>query len=352
MTDRIASEEAHEDVYGATFALYSAEDLENFVTPFETRLVENLIDPVGLFAGKRVLDAGCGGGRGSILAVRNGALHVDAVDISSTNTQTTARVLELSGGSFVVHLSSLADLAFGDDSFDVVWCNGVLMHTAEPSQTLSEIIRVLKPGGRAWIYVYGCGGVYWRTIAVFRRVFAPLSAEELLKAMQLEGVPTDRIAEMVDDWKAPFLRTYDQAQWEAALNELGCEYTRLLRGMSYDTSEQLARGSNPDIVGQGDLRYMLVKGHESGCVLSDDSRIALNGSHLDEFEFQPFSSAPVESDFLKATKNFEKHSLGDPLAAIPFAVRIQLYLRDHFLRSPNWRSTQHLTSLLSVDDAS
>lgn len=352
MTDRIASEEAHEEVYGATFALYSAEDLEDFVTPFETRLSENGIDPVGLFSDKRVLDAGCGGGRGSLLAVRNGASHVDAVDISSTNTQTTARVLELSGGSFDVHLSSLADLAFEDDFFDVVWCNGVLMHTAKPSQTLTEIIRVLKPGGRAWIYVYGCEGVYWRTISVFRRVFAEVTVTDLIKGMQHEGLPTDRIAEMVDDWKAPFLRTYAQAEWEIALSELGCEYTRLLRGMPYDTSEQLARGSSPDIVGQGDLRYMLVKQQGFGRVLSDDSRTALDGSHLDEFEFQPFSSAPVDSDFLQAAKDFEKRSVWDPIAAIPFAVRVQLYLRDTFLRSPDWTSVQHLAFLLSVDDAS
>jgi len=44
-----------------------------------------------------------------------------------------------------------AQLPFDDDCFDVVTCLEVLEHVANPEQVLTEIARVLKAGGRAWV---------------------------------------------------------------------------------------------------------------------------------------------------------------------------------------------------------
>jgi SAM-dependent methyltransferase len=44
-----------------------------------------------------------------------------------------------------------ADLPFIDHCFDAVTCLEVLEHVAEPELVMSEIGRVLKRGGRAWI---------------------------------------------------------------------------------------------------------------------------------------------------------------------------------------------------------
>lgn len=43
----------------------------------------------------------------------------------------------------------LLDMPYADDSFDVVMCNHVLEHVADDRLALSEIRRVLTPGGRA-----------------------------------------------------------------------------------------------------------------------------------------------------------------------------------------------------------
>lgn len=60
------------------------------------------------------------------------------------------------------------DLPFPDNSFDVVLSHEVLEHVQDDRQSVQEIVRVLRPGGRAVIFVPNRGypfethGIYWR----------------------------------------------------------------------------------------------------------------------------------------------------------------------------------------------
>ena len=54
---------------------------------------------------------------------------------------------------------------FDDNTFDVVYSNGVLHHTPNTSHVVSEILRVLKPGGRAIVMMYAENSLhYWRNL--------------------------------------------------------------------------------------------------------------------------------------------------------------------------------------------
>ena len=39
-------------------------------------------------------------------------------------------------------------LPFDTDSFDLIWCSEVIEHLVEPKESLQEMLRVCKPGGR------------------------------------------------------------------------------------------------------------------------------------------------------------------------------------------------------------
>lgn len=45
------------------------------------------------------------------------------------------------------------DIPFGDNSFDVIFCNHVLEHVADDHKAMSEMHRVLKPGGWAILQI-------------------------------------------------------------------------------------------------------------------------------------------------------------------------------------------------------
>lgn len=99
--------------------------------------------------GMRVLDFGCGPGTISVglaRAVEPGEFH--GVDLEESQID-MARAAAAAGGhaNATFHVGDTTALPFENDSFDVAHCHAVLMHAPDTHAVLSEIKRVLKPGG-------------------------------------------------------------------------------------------------------------------------------------------------------------------------------------------------------------
>jgi ubiquinone/menaquinone biosynthesis C-methylase UbiE len=105
------------------------------------------------FAGKSVLEIGCGSGIDSLEFARNGA-RVTAIDFTDNAVQLTGELAKEAGLSVDVSRGDAKKLSFADDSFDCVYSYGVLHHIPDVGRALSEIRRVLKPGGKLMAMVY------------------------------------------------------------------------------------------------------------------------------------------------------------------------------------------------------
>jgi 2-polyprenyl-3-methyl-5-hydroxy-6-metoxy-1,4-benzoquinol methylase len=115
---------------------------------FFERVFDRLTDILAAPRGTLILDAGCGSATGSILFARRG-FRVQAVDFSESvlkSARTNVREAGF-GDQIQIQQEDLLSLSFPDGSFDHILCWGVLMHIAEVEQALSELTRVLKPGG-------------------------------------------------------------------------------------------------------------------------------------------------------------------------------------------------------------
>ncbi len=105
------------------------------------------------YAGKDMLEIGCGAGIDLVHFAREGAnvIGVDLAEVSIDLARKNFAVRNLKGEFRVMDGEALT---FEDNSFDVVYAHGVLQYTADPAAMLREIYRVLKPAGEAIFMVY------------------------------------------------------------------------------------------------------------------------------------------------------------------------------------------------------
>ena len=115
-------------------------------------------DRLDVRAGMRVLDVGAGSGRHTDEAYRRGA-DVVALDLSHDALRETNERLRGdhdarngTGASLAVRADVLA-LPFPDGSFDRVIASEVLEHVPADAAAITELVRVLRPGGLAAVTV-------------------------------------------------------------------------------------------------------------------------------------------------------------------------------------------------------
>jgi ubiquinone/menaquinone biosynthesis C-methylase UbiE len=113
----------------------------------------SLVDFSG-FAGRRVLEVGCGIGTDLVRFAKGGA-QVTGVDLSQTAIDLARANFELNGvAPENLRVANGEALPFTDASFDVVYGHGVIQYTADAAQLIRECHRVLKPGGQGIFMVY------------------------------------------------------------------------------------------------------------------------------------------------------------------------------------------------------
>ena len=109
------------------------------------------------WAGKRVLDIGCGAGIDLARFARGGAI-VTGVDLAPNAIENARRNFELSGLEGGLLVGDGEALDFEDESFDLVFAHGALQYTTDPQKMIDEARRVLRPGGSFFGQLYNRKG--------------------------------------------------------------------------------------------------------------------------------------------------------------------------------------------------
>lgn len=132
------------------------------------------IAAAGLGEAGSVLDVGTGPGRVPILIAQSlPAWRVDGVDLSGPMVDRARRNAAEAGlaDRLTFTVGDVAALPYPDASFDLVVSSISLHHWADAEAGLREVRRVLRPGGRAWIYDFRLWYALGRAAAAARVAF-------------------------------------------------------------------------------------------------------------------------------------------------------------------------------------
>jgi ubiquinone/menaquinone biosynthesis C-methylase UbiE len=156
--------------------------------------------------GEKVLEIGAGMGTDLAQFAKNGAICTD-LDLSAGHLAHAKRNFELRGLSARFVHGDGEKLPFDSNEFDVVYSNGVIHHTPNTAGAIKEILRVLKPGGKAIIMVYAENSWhYWVRIVhehgIRRGSFADQSPGEIMS----------RTVEISSNDQKPLVKVYTAAR--------------------------------------------------------------------------------------------------------------------------------------------
>ena len=159
------------------------------------------------FRGARLLEVGCGMGTDLLQFARGGA-RCFGVDLTPRSVEITRHRFRLYDAEGTFMISDGERLPFGNESFDVVYSNGVLHHTPDTAGAIREVHRVLRNGGVAKVMLYHRNSLnYWFEVVWRRGIFGA----EFLRGRSAEEI-MGRVIEYSDHGARPLVKAYSRKQ--------------------------------------------------------------------------------------------------------------------------------------------
>lgn len=134
---------------------------------------------------KRILDAGCGNGRVTALLTKYADDDAEIVGIDLTAAHVAAENLKDFKNVSIFQKDLLDDLS-DIGTFDFIYSQEVLHHTADPKKSFDNLVKLLRPEGEIAIYVY--------------KIKAPLReyADDYVRGI-ISGMPYEESSKALDE---------------------------------------------------------------------------------------------------------------------------------------------------------
>jgi ubiquinone/menaquinone biosynthesis C-methylase UbiE len=173
------------DAVEARFRRHSGGSVQEEGKPVFSKFV-----PYEELRGKHVLDIAVGTGFSAVTYARAGAV-VTGIDITDYAILQTKKNFELRGLTGTILKMDAQTLDFPDNTFDFVSAHGCLMHMPDTERAVREIFRVLKPGGRIYVWMYHRGWYFWFGIVFLRGILCGQLFKSHFKVLPLTSKYTD-----------------------------------------------------------------------------------------------------------------------------------------------------------------
>ena len=170
---------------------------------YPSKLIKYLFDSYGMSKGQKILEPGCG--RGEFLdAYRRLGLECYGLDLSP------------SAGGFLEGIEvkqaniEKEALPYDDNYFDIVYSKSLMEHLHHPDKYLSEVFRILKPGGKVLCLIPDWESNYKIYFDDFTHVtpFTRISLRDILLMSDFNDVNVVKFRQLPIVWKFPVLNVF------------------------------------------------------------------------------------------------------------------------------------------------
>jgi ubiquinone/menaquinone biosynthesis C-methylase UbiE len=176
----------------SSFNVHSADGYEQLMGRWSRRLAPLLIEFAGLKDGERVLDVGCGTGSLTFALPRAANLEkIEAIDHSPVFVDEAKR--RNTDPRISIREADACALPFQDSYFDRAISMLVLHFVPETGRAVSEMSRVVRPGGvvaaAVWDHLGGlpCMRMMWDTVAAMSEKARQARSRYLFQPMMRPG---------------------------------------------------------------------------------------------------------------------------------------------------------------------
>ena len=252
--------EKHRELWQEIWPRHSDEELQEFVDLKVKRFKINALEPY--IAGKDCVEFGCGNGAIVFALLELGARKVAGIDFGLKSIEYAKEMARKRGVAQDVEFAvdDIIGTRLPSQHYDFAVSNGVFHHleAGEVRQAVSEVARVLKPGGWLWYYVDGKNAIsmdLWDASVEALRGVSVLFIEKILQAM---GVSRNKMVFIVDGLSA----TYLHSTWPEVvdlLTEQGFGKFKRMRGgagTDFDLDIVKADPFGQEKFGEGDIRVL------------------------------------------------------------------------------------------------
>jgi ubiquinone/menaquinone biosynthesis C-methylase UbiE len=176
--------------------LHSPDKYYEYILQYGPQVFVQRVDMAGVSDCENVLDAGCGYGQWAV-ALSDANRHVTAFDRDVGMVEIAKAFASHYGRSNIsVSQHDLNNaLPFADETFDAVWCWGVIMFV-DRELALREFHRVLKPGGKLFLGAVNSHGRWLLKLCHSLNPFQPnlpvakMSVHALIHGKQPDAFPS------------------------------------------------------------------------------------------------------------------------------------------------------------------
>jgi len=190
--------------------------------------------------GKRVLDAGCGNGRWAYGFVKLGC---ETYGFDPSEHGVKYAIDHVQDGYFnvanVLDHQSLLEL-YPENSFDLVWCWGVLHHTGDAELGFRNLTKFVKPSGMIHLYLYGSKSRWNPTFRFIFNLF-PFKIRILLSIF-LSKINKSSIHGNFDAFSPPIASNHTEAEVKQWFEESGFTFKRVQPKWAFHSKDLFVTG--------------------------------------------------------------------------------------------------------------